>query len=315
MKVIVRPASNRVTKTDMERAIEELFQENKDLRVEAGHAQDEIHCLMRQNDKLRAEIAELREGESTGMNALVKFWDEAIRERNEARERAEEYRIALMESDCRVDELEKRNEWLVNENQTLIDQYEETIRNLRTEAMAAKDVAHEQMKRADNLASRLALVEKQNEELERMKHANNCLCDQIDRQADELASLRHEKYEQTERIKALESQTWDLQNKLVAANNEIDTLIDERDTASDRADTYENLYHEADKSCGVYRASAEAWHEKHDKMERIANDYGLEVDRLRKVVTDLQTHRFTAEEFVNMCMTYIHNNNTPSTDK
>ena len=171
MKVIVRCAHNRVTKADMEREIERLFQENKDLRVSEGHLMDEVHGLIRQNDILRQQsearrqvicerdklIQELNEEvqasndelenvqcdlvdhvklqeemcdtiddlriklakseseSSQGTNAMVKFWEEAVTEKNKAEERAEEYRIALMASDCRVDECEKRMDWLSKE--------------------------------------------------------------------------------------------------------------------------------------------------------------------------------------------------------
>lgn len=167
MKVIVRCVNNRVTKSDMEREIERLFQENKDLRVSEGHLMDEVHGLIRQNDILRQQSearrqvicerdkliqelndqiaadaeelanaqasAEIQRGfreemaeeiealekalakseseSSQGMNAMVKFWEEAVSEKNKAEERAEEYHIALMESDCRVDELEKQLAW------------------------------------------------------------------------------------------------------------------------------------------------------------------------------------------------------------
>ena len=101
MKVIVRCANNRITKADMEREIERLFQENRDLRLSESHLKDDLA-------KSESESAQ-------GMNAVVKFWEEAVIEKNKAEERAEEYRIALMESDCRVDECEKRMDWLSKE--------------------------------------------------------------------------------------------------------------------------------------------------------------------------------------------------------
>lgn len=111
MKVIVRCASNKVTKADMEREIERLFQENKDLRVSEGHLRDDLTCAQARIEKLNAELAE----SSRGMSTMVKLWEEAVNEKIKAEERAEEYRIALMESDCRVDECEKRIEYLEDE--------------------------------------------------------------------------------------------------------------------------------------------------------------------------------------------------------
>ena len=132
MKVIVRCPKNRVTKTEMEQIIESLFQENKDLRVHIGHLRDELNLSQQQsearrqvicerdkliqelNDQIAADEEELAKSESEssqGMNAMIKFWEEAVSEKNKAEERAEEYHIALMESDCRVDELEKQLAW------------------------------------------------------------------------------------------------------------------------------------------------------------------------------------------------------------
>lgn len=115
MKVIVRCARNRVTKADMEREIERLFQENKDLRVSEGHLRDDLTCAQARIEKLTAELAESKNESSRGMSTMVKLWEEAVNERIKAEERAEEYHIALMESDCRVDECEKRIEYLENE--------------------------------------------------------------------------------------------------------------------------------------------------------------------------------------------------------
>ena len=102
MKVVVRCAHNRVTKADMEREIERLFQENKDLRVSEGHLRDELNLARQQSS-------------SQDMDTMVDIWKKAVEEKIKAEEQAEEYRIALMESDCRVDECEKRMDWLSKE--------------------------------------------------------------------------------------------------------------------------------------------------------------------------------------------------------
>ena len=102
MKVVVRCAHNRVTKADMEREIERLFQENKDLRVSEGHLRDELNLARQQSS-------------SQDMDTMVDIWKKAVEEKIKAEERAEEYRIALMESDCRVDELEKQLAWVREE--------------------------------------------------------------------------------------------------------------------------------------------------------------------------------------------------------
>ena len=129
MKVIVRCANNRVTKADMEREIERLFQENKDLRVQVGHLHDELanakasveiqrgfrEEMAEEIEALKKELAESQSESSQSLNAIVDIWKKAVEEKVKAEERAEEYRIALMESDCRVDELEKQLAWVREE--------------------------------------------------------------------------------------------------------------------------------------------------------------------------------------------------------
>ena len=181
MKVIVRCANNRATKAEMEREIERLFQENKDLRLSESHLKDELNIVRQQsevrrqklvekdaliaelNDQIEAgnqelnnmhfdlcdkvndqeemsdkiadlrgelcvakrKIAELesriaeicaqRDNCEASYKQVCEWWgNEQTKARKEA-ERAEEYRIALMESDFRVDECEKRMDWLSKE--------------------------------------------------------------------------------------------------------------------------------------------------------------------------------------------------------
>ena len=58
MKVVVRCAHNRVTKADMEREIERLFQENKDLRLSESHLRLEVNILRQQSEARRQVICE-----------------------------------------------------------------------------------------------------------------------------------------------------------------------------------------------------------------------------------------------------------------
>ena len=150
MKVIVRCANNRVTKSEMEQIIESLFQENKDLRVHVGHLHDDLNLARQQsearrqvicerdkliqelNDQIAADEEELREqteklktkianigAERDNFEAAYKqvlqWWEAAQSKAVKAEAIADEYRIAAMESDCRVDECEKRMDWLSKE--------------------------------------------------------------------------------------------------------------------------------------------------------------------------------------------------------
>ena len=51
--------------------------------------------------------------------------------------------------------------------------------------------------------------------------------------------------------------------------------------------------------------------ENFDELERVHKLWGEEIDRLRKVVTELQTNRFTTDEFISMLV----KNFMPSSDK
>lgn len=243
MKVIVRCARNRVTKADMEREIEKLFQENKDLRVSEGHLRDDLACAQARIEKLTAELA----ASSQGMHTMVKFWEEAVNEKIKAEERAEEYHIALMESDCRVDECEKRIEYLEDElkqTEAIANQVIEERDELRKEH--EKDLGT--MRKLD------AKIDKLNAEL--VKHESK----HYQQEAEEW-KMTADKLD--ERVQDLNAQLRDVQ----ADYNEL-------------SDDYSDV-------------------------QRINRDYAQEIDRLRKVVVDLQTHRFTVSEIQNMICKYL----------
>ena len=132
MKVVVRCVNNRVTKADMEREIERLFQENKDLRLSESHLKDELNLVSQQSevrrqkmvekdkeiDRMRATIANVgaeRDNFEASYKQVLQWWEAAQSKATEAEAAADEYRIAAMESDCRVDECEKRIDWLSKE--------------------------------------------------------------------------------------------------------------------------------------------------------------------------------------------------------
>lgn len=51
--------------------------------------------------------------------------------------------------------------------------------------------------------------------------------------------------------------------------------------------------------------------ENFDELERVHKLWGEEIDRLRRTIVELQTNRFTADEFIGMIM----KNFMPSDDK
>ena len=325
MKVVVRCAHNRVTKADMEREIERLFQENKDLRISEGHLMDEVHGLIRQNDILRQqseacrqvicerdklvqelndqiadedELAKSESESSQGMNAMVKFWEEAVKEKNKAKERAEEYCIAAMESDCRVNELEKQLEWVRNKN----EEWAAVAQGLRNTI----------------------------EELKAQKEAD-------DKKSEEICTACNERYEdvlaERNRLREEVARLTTERDTSVSENSELIFTINE---LQDKWEVELNLRAEAERAYDKVASEAYDMHQQitdltidntrlknkveelseleadYDALVQTKRKYGEEIDRLRKVVTELQTNRFTMGEIKNMICKYLENHEPSS---
>lgn len=287
MKVIVRCRKNRVTKSEIEQIIESLFQENKDLRVQVGHLRDELNLSQQQSES----------ESSQGMNAVVKFWEEAVKEKNKAKERAEEYCIAAMESDCRVNELEKQLEWVRNKN----EEWAAVAQGLRNTI----------------------------EELKAQKEAD-------DKKSEEICTACNERYEdvlaERNRLREEVARLTTERDTSVSENSELIFTINE---LQDKLEVERNLRVEAEKTYDKVASEAYDMHQQitnltidntrlknkveelselesdYDALVQTKREYGEEIDRLRKVVTELQTNRFTTDEFIGMIM----KNFMPSADK
>lgn len=129
MKVVVRCAHNRATKADMEKEIERLFQENKDLRVREGHTQDEIKQLQ---SRLATACAE-RDNWKTSFKQTAGWWDQAINAKTEVEQELNSTQIELADRNERVFILEQRIEMLEQENKEL----REEVARLTTERDSA----------------------------------------------------------------------------------------------------------------------------------------------------------------------------------
>ena len=87
---------------------------------------------------LKGELAQKNKINDTSFKAandLAELLVTAQRERDEAREEAGNYRVELMERDCRVDELERRNEWLFHE----MEQWKQSAENYQCAAIAIQE--------------------------------------------------------------------------------------------------------------------------------------------------------------------------------
>ena len=309
MKVIVRCANNRVTKADMEREIERLFQENKDLRVQVGHLRDELNLSQQQsearrqvicerdkliqelNDQIAADEDELAKSESEsaqGMNAMVKFWEEAVKEKNKAEERAEEYHIALMESDCRIAELEKQLEWVRDKN----DEWAAVAQGLRNTIDEMKAQKEADDKKSEEICTAC------NERYEEVLSDRNRLREEVARLTNERDAAINENTVMTFDLNELRDK-WEIERNL---RTEYEQKLE---TELDKTTHWYKKYQQLSEKYNELEANF-------NELERVHKLWGEEIDRLRKVVTELQTNRSLTNEIHEMLYKYFSTVNTPS---
>ena len=189
--------------------IEKLFQENKDLRVQVGHLRDELNLARQQSEARRQVICER---------------DKLIQELND-QIAADEYRIAAMESDCRVNELEKQLEWVRNKN----DEWAAVAQGLRNTIEELKAQKEADDKKSEEICTAC------NERYEDVLAERNRL-------REEVARLTTERDAAIKENTILIFRNSDLEDELEAVINikndyaeQIDTLRKERNTLSRKA--------------------------------------------------------------------------------
>ena len=315
MKVIVRCANNRVTKAEMEREIERLFQENKDLRLSESHLKDELNLVSQQSevrrqkmvekdkeiDRMRATIANVgadRDNFEAAYKQVLQWWEAAQSKATEAEAAADEYRIAAMESDCRVNELEKQLEWVRNKN----EEWAAVAQGLRNTI----------------------------EEMKAQKEAD-------DKKSEEICTACNERYEdvlaERNRLREEVARLTTERDTSVSENSELIFTINE---LQDKLEVERNLRVEAEKAYDKVASEAYDMHQQitnltidntrlknkveelseleadYDALVQTKREYGEEIDRLRRVVTELQTNRFTMGEIKNMICKYLENHEPSS---
>ena len=290
MKVIVRCPKNRVTKSEMEQIIESLFQENKDLRVHIGHLRDELNLSQQQSEARRQvicerdqRIQELEESlekntrlRETSITKMAEIQTKLYEQMQEAIHAGAEINIELMEADATIGEQKKRIEWL-----------EEEIARLTNERDTAVN---------ENTALTFDV---------------NDLRDALDVEKELRSRAEHEREEFREKAgKYLDERNaaWDA-NKRLSGNEETIThyqeIADRRKEQLDEAmrtiTCLNNDIHELEKTL--------------DGINEEKRMFGEEIDRLRRVVTELQTNRSLTNEIHEMLYKYLTTVNIPSADK
>ena len=285
MKVIVRCPKNRVTKSEMEQIIESLFQENKDLRVHIGHLRDELNLSQQQSEARRQvicerdqRIQELEESlekntrlRETSITKMAEIQTKLYEQMQEAIHAGAEINIELMEADATIGEQKKRIEWL-----------EEEVARLTNERDTAVN---------ENTALTFDV---------------NDLRDALDVEKELRSRAEHEREEFREKAgKYLDERNaaWDA-NKRLSGNEETITHYQEI------ADRRKEQLDEAMRTITSLNDDIRELEETIDGLNEDKREYAEEIDRLRKVVTNLQSTRFTTDEFIRMIAREL----MPSTD-
>ena len=195
------------------RTIAEMATELTELKADRNIALAEI-------ERLKGELAQKNKINDTSFkatNELTELLVAAQRERDEAREEAGNYRVELMERDCRIDELEKQVEWLrdkndewaqvANDQKATIVNYEAVIASLQEEVERWKRIAAENVDMAKQFHHEALKAE---EEAKRIKDSYD---DLYDRSADNYANAQY-----------WEDLTHKLEEEMKAGHAEVDTL-------------------------------------------------------------------------------------------
>ena len=196
----------------------------REFREELGQEVDEANRVIAEMATeltlLKGELAQKNKINDTSFKAandLAELLVAAQKERDEAREEAGNYRVELMERDCRVDELEKQVEWLrdkneewaqiANDQKATIVNYEAVIQSLQEEVERWKRIAAENVDMAKQFHHEALKAE---EEAKRIKEAYDTL---YERSADNYANAQY-----------WEDQAHKLEEEMKAGHAEVDTL-------------------------------------------------------------------------------------------
>lgn len=135
--------------------IERLFQENKDLRVQEGHTQDEIKQL---KSRLATACAE-RDNWEASFKQMTGWWEQAIDTKTEAEQELNSTQIELADRNERVFILEQRIEMLEQENKEWAHAVsalkEENAKYRATVTWAKLNTAQEEVARLQEEVARL----------------------------------------------------------------------------------------------------------------------------------------------------------------
>lgn len=189
----------------------------REFREELGQEVDEANRVIAEMATeltlLKGELAQKNKINDTSFKAandLAELLIAAQRERDEAREEAGNYRVELMERDCRIDELEKQVEWLRDKNDEwaqVADRMEKENISIKLECDRWKKSAAENVEMAKDFHRQATEAEADSK---RFKEAYDALYEQF---ADNHANAQY-----------WEDQAHKLEEEMKAGHAEVDTL-------------------------------------------------------------------------------------------
>ena len=206
-------ATLREFREEMGQEIDEANRVIAEMATELTELKADRNIALAEVERLKGEVAQKNKINDTSFkatNELAELLVTAQRERDEAREEAGNYRVELMERDCRIDELEKQVEWLRDKNDEwaqVADRMEKENVSIKLECDRWKKSAAENVDMAKQFHHEALKAE---DEAKRFKEAYDTL---YERSADNYANAQY-----------WEEQAHKLEEEMKAGHAEVDTL-------------------------------------------------------------------------------------------
>lgn len=252
MRVVVRCTHNRATKADMEKEIERLFQENKDLRVREGHTQDELKQL---KSRFATACAD-RDNFEASFKQMTGWWEQATAAKVKAEQELHSTQVELADRNERIFILEQRIEMLKQEN----EEWRNTAEQLSTKVSNQNDEINRVTGEAYDL-------DQKNLELEMT----------VTELRNAVSALKEEnaKYRATvtwAKLNAAQEEIARLQEEVARLTTERDTAIRENTTLIFRNSDLEDELEAAVNLKNDYAEQADALRKERNALSRKAND-------------------------------------------
>ena len=198
---------------EMGQEIDEANRVIAEMATELTELKADRNIVLAEIERLKGEVAQKNKINDTSFkatNELAELLVAAQRERDEAREEAGNYRVELMERDCRIDELEKQIEWLRDKNDEwaqVANRMEKENVSIKLECDRWKKSAAENVDMAKQFHHEALKAE---DEAKRLKEAYDTL---YERSADNYSNAQY-----------WEEQAHKLEEEMKAGHAEVDTL-------------------------------------------------------------------------------------------